>query len=754
MQNQNIIQTNIIEPTSHLWSKRFADIRLPADGIVVEIAPGYEPKIGNALLLRGFHGTVFIVEPDKKAARHIYRAYQNRMPTATIKIVSKLLQNVVVGTDIPVGADAIAASHPFDDMVMAYLGEPIPVFSKERRHGMRAPRILQKFYHALHNEDYARSTRLVTAAWQNFLETAQPEYFIASQYPSHTLAVLGLAKRQESGFMVLRQLKQIYKSFLVKQCRERQFSFKGDPKWWIAAKKPRVSRDAVMRQRPYAMDRLGKTIFAPQRARLLSPQEYDIVYIDREYFKNSGLESAEEYIRKLAIVLDDKKRRFVRQITAYADRQKDKTDISLSGNRGSGRAIYYGGRFQILGVGKTTLCKSKVPSHSTGVLELVGAMRRIVLSKWINHFTKRAPDHVACIALKKTIRFKWNAAPIPLCLLVRIDCGDLDRPSHVEQLPSIPVDFEQTLKEYARLDAEYFAYRILLGAWSTNNYSLGGCAIDLESASFVKYRGPYYTSSSRYPHNRFGYEGSGFLKILRQLASAKRISKKNIKTRFFRERRKHLGRCFLLLLGIADDAAQNFFLKHSNRVMRVSDQFEKLSKKINSVQSESNLYAPIAGRHDPSLLDMSRLFRNLARLYKASDAETKALECLIRKTALARVSSGAVHAPTNHAETLLRARAIITSGTVRPFLNETKKFIHDLFTLLAILDSWGYLSNKKEWRSRLFAMNQNLPIMFALNATLKSLAESYRLEKINPETLGMEINQLCALPKIKSAGNA
>lgn len=746
MQNYRHMQINAIEPTSYLWCQRFADIYMPADGIVIEVAPGYEPKIGNALALLGFYGTIFLIEPDTKAAYHIQCVYRKIMPQATVRIVMKPLHEVRVGVDVPFNADALMASHPFDDMVIASLANQTHFFSREKEKRTDTPLSLKKLYDALTDKDYARGIKIVTADWQQFIKKSKPGYFVASQYPSRTLMMRGLIQRQNSGFVVLKQLKKMYKHSLAQQCQERPFGYKGDPKWWIVAKNPYENQNRGIGQGPFAISRLGKSIFIPQRARRLRPKEYDIVYVDKEYFKNRGHDNTTKRVRDFAIVLDGNPAHSQGIVTAYADRQKDKTDISLSGNRGSGRAVYYGDRFQILGVGKTTLCKSTKPSHSTGQLELIGAMRRIILSKWINHFTQRAPEHIACIALKKTARFKWNFAPIPLCLLVRVDDSDLDRPSHIEQSPRIPIDFEKTLSEYARLDAEYFAYRILFGAWSTNNYSLAGRAIDLESVSFVKYRGPYYTSSSRYPHNRFGYEGLGFLKILHQLAGIKNIQDTKINSRFYKERHRHLGFCFLMLLGVSHSAASNFFLKYSSRVMRMSDQFEKLSKKIIAQKTNLNLYAPIIDAEDPSLLDMSSLLRNLAKFYKSPGAETRALDRLIRKTILSQIQSHTTDMPVSLAEEFLRNHAVITSCQMRSFLNETRGFVHNLFKLLALLDSQQCLGKRKEWKHRLRAMNQNLPIMSELNVTLKFLAEQYRLGKISPKTLNAEINKLCALP--------
>src|SRR3989338_9634385 len=105
MPSKSVTQTNTIEPTPYLWRKLFIENQLPTDGIVIEVAPGYEPKIGNALALLGFRGTFFLIEPDRKAARHIRDIYRRILPQAKIKTVIKPLQNVMAGTDVPRGAD-------------------------------------------------------------------------------------------------------------------------------------------------------------------------------------------------------------------------------------------------------------------------------------------------------------------------------------------------------------------------------------------------------------------------------------------------------------------------------------------------------------------------------------------------------------------------------------------------------------------------------------------------------------------------
>lgn len=692
MNNQNV------ESTSYLWRDVFVKNRIPKNGVIVEVAPGYEPKIGNALALLGFQGEIFLIEPDVVAATHIRSAYQHILPDAIVRIVKKRLQDVT-DEDLPAKVDAVVASHPFDDMVIAHLVEDQTFFTQEKNDNTRLSKNKKNIYEQLGSKEYLRAIKSTSDAWKSFLAQVRPDWFIASQYPSTTLTRKKLFQRQNSGFAVLDHLKNVYRNDVI-ESHYPAFGIKGDPRWWIVVQNPHSS--------PGAIRRLGKSLFVRQNARILSPKEYEVIYIDGAYFQNKKL------AKHFAVALTDELAS--KTCVTYADRQKDKTDIGLSGNLGSGRAVYYKNSFNILGVGRTTLCKSTKRSHSTGELEMIGAMRRVVISQWIHHFVPRAVIHPALIALKKMTRVKWHNKPIPLALVVRLDNGDLDRPSHVEYDPKISVDLQKIITEYARLDAECFAYRFMLGAWSNGNYSLGGKLIDLETVTFVRHRGPYFTASNTHPHTRFGYEAAGLLRVLHQLAEVKNLETKNIRSDFYKERQQHLAYCFLVLLGISESGAATFFSTHKKKVINLSIEFEALAKKIYLRKTNLNLYFPISEKDDPSLFDMSKLFRSLAKLHLDPEREKRALTLLVRKNAFLYVS-------------------------------RAKKFLQQLFIVLDELESENRLDVKQRWHQRLQDKNQDLPPMFKLNTTLKKLTEQYRSGVLTTKQLGDEIVRLGNRPK-------
>ncbi|MDE1970710.1 MAG: hypothetical protein KGI50_04025 [Patescibacteria group bacterium] len=730
-------EKTLVPATSRIWHTIFLHIELPCNGVVVEIAPGYEPKIGRALSLLDFAGIVYVVEPDLRAAAHIEQAYKRLLPRAKIRLVCKLLQDVVVGVDLPTRVDALVANHPFDDMVMAYRADR-NFFSKEKHSKTRVAPNLKKWYDSLKDDDYALGIKKSLTVWKAAIRHLRPHYVVVSQYPSRALAIKKLYKREESGVVVLRKLQEFYRNYRVTACPPPSCNAKSHPRWWLVAKYSRVGFIEV--QTPAAMDRLGRSLFVPQRARLLLSDEYDIVYKDNTYFntawkKNSTLQN----VRQFALVLHHDESSAANRVLVYADRQKDKTDISLSGNIGSGRAVYCGDDYNILGVGKTTLCRSTVPSHSTGEAELIGAMRRVILAHWINRFMPRVPVHPLLFALRHSVLRKWNANPIPLALLVRVDGGSLDRPSHVEQNPEIPIDFENMVREYAMLDAECFAYRFMLGAWSMGNYSLSGHLIDLESASFVRYRGPYYTSSSHHLCTRFGHEGTGLMKVLHRLTEIKHISDAGWKKRFVAYRKMHLARCMLSLLGVNDVEAA-LASSETERIIDLSHRFEILSKKIRASYVSLNLYSPLPGWSDPSLLDMSELFRNIAHLYSTRHAEEKAFDLLLRTTAFAHIESAPTSLP--QGEEFLKNEVVTVQNQGR-FVRETRRFVRDLFWLLHAFDRLRFLNNKAHWAYGLAEKNQNFLTMHELNTRLIHFSEQYRVGNMDARALGREIERLC-----------
>jgi hypothetical protein len=227
-----------IRPISRIWIDRLTAVGIPTDGTVAEVAPGHEPKIGTALALLGFVGTIVLIEPDTNAATAIQAIYKQMLPNATVSLVGKRLQDVQAGTDIPGSIDALVANHAFDDMVMSCLLGLTPYLSDEP-------------YPSLMPVDYSRGTKATVLAWKTAIETLTPASLIVSQYPVRILSQPGCEARQTSGFEVLDQLKIIYRRYASQSGSLGGSDYKDDPRWredprwWLTARfRPTGTTDA------------------------------------------------------------------------------------------------------------------------------------------------------------------------------------------------------------------------------------------------------------------------------------------------------------------------------------------------------------------------------------------------------------------------------------------------------------------------------------------------------------------------------
>ena len=211
------------------------------DGVIVEVAPGYENgKIGDALALLEFHGTIILVEPDPAAAAQLEQAYKIILPVATVKVLIKPLQEITVEKDVPSGVAAIVANHPFDDMVLGSFVKP-SFFSEERKGGTSLSSSIKKIYDTVSDDDYVRGILMTVTVWKDLIQKMRPACFIASQYPSHRLSEKGLTKRQNSGYMAMQFLRGFYEKCLSLNYDDKSFGCQDEPMWWIITRKPYLS---------------------------------------------------------------------------------------------------------------------------------------------------------------------------------------------------------------------------------------------------------------------------------------------------------------------------------------------------------------------------------------------------------------------------------------------------------------------------------------------------------------------------------
>lgn len=224
-----------IRPISQVWINRLIADGIPSDAIVVEVAPGEEPKVADALRVLSFAGTILLVEPDASVANRIEYLYKQILPNATVRLVAKTLQDVRAGLDIPRRIDTLVANHAFDDMVMSSIL------------GHTAPRS-EEPYTSITPAEYSRGIEATVLAWTAAIESLTPASFIASQYPVRLLARPGFELRQNSGFEVLDRLTTLLRDHASGSESEVGAKYQPDsrwrddprwrenPRWWLSAR--------------------------------------------------------------------------------------------------------------------------------------------------------------------------------------------------------------------------------------------------------------------------------------------------------------------------------------------------------------------------------------------------------------------------------------------------------------------------------------------------------------------------------------
>jgi hypothetical protein len=150
----------------------------------------------------------------------------------------------------------------------------------------------------------------------------------------------------------------------------------------------------------------------------------------------------------------------------YVECQADPMQMSLNGNTGSGRAVYFGKHFNLKGIGKTILATSSDKNHSNGHLDLVSALWEAICANVISTNLKTGSAPVlAVIDTMQNIEVPWRRGNYPGGFIVRLDQnGELDRPTHLFfcNQPVSAEFFREFARNLGKQDAEKFIEQILV----------------------------------------------------------------------------------------------------------------------------------------------------------------------------------------------------------------------------------------------------------------------------------------------------
>lgn len=248
--------------------------------------------------------------------------------------------------------------------------------------------------------------------------------------------------------------------------------------------------------------------------------------------------------------------------SAYIDKQKDPTNISLDGNLGSGRAYYLDKNFNLKGE-LTPLATSPYPVYSNGKLSLESGIHETLISNVLAKDSE--PSTYETLALfDSNEEYDFGQSHMKCSVMIRyIYDNVLYRLSHLfmKEKKVGKEEAEILAKNMGILEGNKFMDRLLHGAWSLGNLSVGANMIDFDTTYFVKNRNPAFSFTYKYKTNYFTEEYLGELKILEILLNSDKnidnISVEYLKEILINSMEGQITKKFSFLMGLDNDYKLN-----------------------------------------------------------------------------------------------------------------------------------------------------------------------------------------------------
>jgi hypothetical protein len=215
------------------WAAVLSARRVPRDGCVVEVGPGQTCKVGHGLSLYGFSGTLHVVEPSRKAAAFVRRAYAELLPRARIHVIERSLEEAL--PQLPRKLDAVLANHPLDDMIAsAQLGpEEFQRFFAD--HYVSPAEAIGALWQRLTADAsaLADTRQAVLKDWLAVVDAVQPGVLAIAQYESFFCRDNGLQAPTHHAAALLGELKASLGERMVARPSNRDDEAPSD--WLVAA---------------------------------------------------------------------------------------------------------------------------------------------------------------------------------------------------------------------------------------------------------------------------------------------------------------------------------------------------------------------------------------------------------------------------------------------------------------------------------------------------------------------------------------
>ncbi len=190
------------------WAHRFDRLRLPAQGMVVEIGPGFSAKIGLGLADVGFQGTVLLVEPNAAARRWACGEYRRLLPGARVLTSPVALPAMTHRRAEPV--DLLAANHILDDLILHALlpaADAEDVFAAMHAGSVCSEQVVRTWGRVASTPGLVDEViERVVADLVVYLDRIRPAHFVINDYPSWRHSGRGLHFVHDLGVRAIRRL--------------------------------------------------------------------------------------------------------------------------------------------------------------------------------------------------------------------------------------------------------------------------------------------------------------------------------------------------------------------------------------------------------------------------------------------------------------------------------------------------------------------------------------------------------------------
>lgn len=308
---------------------------------------------------------------------------------------------------------------------------------------------------------------------------------------------------------------------------------------------------------------------------------------------------------------------------AFCDRQLDPTGMALSGNLGSGRAYFYGEKFNIKG-DKTKLATSPKSIYGNGKYALSASIKETVIANILSEdFTVPSFETLAILDIKERFEFideyldtddiiRAETYNLPCSIEIRVNKDkELYRISNglINEDKWSEKDIQNFCEKLACIEANKFCDRFLHGSWSVGNISTDGNLIDFDTATFVKGRFPQYSNTNKYKSNYFGYELLGQKTMIKTIMENQNIEntdeiQSNLEEFINEKYKENMKIRFCDLIGL--DYTQHY-QKYSEYIDNLCEKFNVLSRKFLPNYYETNV---VENNGDITyLFDFSKFFQ-------------------------------------------------------------------------------------------------------------------------------------------------